>query len=878
MKFPIQNDDQNDGQHHVDRALRHALNRMPRKWIFACALAACVLLAGISLAAPDTSPSLQETVEAIQKSRVTTRILFITAHPDDESSGLLAYLSHGLGAEVALFQVTRGQGGQNAIGPEQDGQLGIIRTTELLQADSVYGVDHQFFSRALDNGFSKSADQMLKYWGDLPVEDMVRVIRTYRPQVVINGWGGVHTGHGQHQATGILTPKAVVEAADPNAYPQQIAEGLQPWKVTLEVRLASNIDPGTNKPIPLPSGAVQMPVQDVSPLSGESYIEIGADGRAFHRSQGTPGLFNGNYFRRPVYMLAENESGPIGSFDTKLLDEPLGALGERFPKLQSELQPVLASADQALASAEKSALNLDRTAAAKSLADAGKEIVGVQDKLERVSNAEGAAARWEIGRVRAKIDTALEDDVAIPLGTQADRHELVAGEKVSVDVIVAGKPAVPAKWTVDKSAVVLPEGWSATPEPMKENNNGTTRFSVTIPADAKRVLTPADAVLPFRPPLVKLALPVDVDGYTFKIEKPFESSIAKTTGVETYPLELVPAVSLTVDPTQVMVPVKKASAPVTLFARVRYHGTQSAKVSVGLDTPQGWTVQPNQPLDFSAAGDQLIRFVVTPPAHVSTGPYPLHPYAKLGDETFRTSIEPIPTLPTRDWTEPADATAHVFDLNVPAGLHVGYIAGDNDVVPETLRQIGIQVDLLDEVAVAFNDLSHYDAIIVGIRAYELRPDLPRMNWRLLDYAKNGGSLVVEYQRDFAWNKLLPAPFPAKMAEQGVRVTDPHSPVRFLAPDNPLLNTPNKITQADFEGWIQERGLYFWSTFSAPYQPILGLEDASEPEANGSLVYARDGKGVYIYTALSFFRELPAGVPGAYRLFVNLISQTKHKGS
>ena len=211
MKFPIQNDDQNDGQHHAHRALRHALNRMPRTWIFAAALALCTLLASISLAAPDTSPSLQETVEAIQKSRVTTRILFITAHPDDESSGLLAYLSHGLGAEVALFQVTRGQGGQNAIGPEQDGQLGIIRTTELLQADRVYGVDHQFFSRALDNGFSKSPDQMLKYWGDLPVEDMVRVIRTYRPQVVINGWGGVHTGHGQHQATGILTPKAVVE-------------------------------------------------------------------------------------------------------------------------------------------------------------------------------------------------------------------------------------------------------------------------------------------------------------------------------------------------------------------------------------------------------------------------------------------------------------------------------------------------------------------------------------------------------------------------------------------------------------------------------------------------------------------------------------------
>lgn len=853
--------------------MKRPINRSPRRWILISALAVSAFLASGGLAAPESSSSLQETIEAIQKSRVSTRILFITAHPDDESSGLLAYLSHGLGAEVALFQVTRGQGGQNAIGPEQDGQLGVIRTTELLAADREYGVE-QFFSRAIDNGFSKSPDKMIKFWGDLPVEDMVRVIRTYRPEVVVNGWGGVHTGHGQHQATGILTPKAVVEAADPNAFPQQIAEGLTPWKVTLELRLASNFDPAANKPVPLPAGAIQMPVQDVSPLWGESYVEIGMNGRSSHRSQGTPALFSSNFFRRPVFMLAENDKGSVGAFDTKLLNEPVGALGERFPHLQSELQPALASADQALASAEKSALNLDRAAAAKSLAEAGKEIEGVENKIANANDSEGAAARWEIARERAKIDTALADDIALPLGTQADRHELVAGEKALVDVILAGKPAVPVKWTLDKSSIVVPPGWSAAPEPMKENN-GTSRFSVTIPADAKQVLTPADAVLPFPPPLVKLALPVDVEGYEFKIEKPFESSIAKTTGIETYPLELVPAVTLTIDPTQIMVPEKRASSPITLFARVRYHATQPGKVSVGLDTPPGWSVQPNQPLDFSAPGDQLIRFVINPPAHVAPGAFPLRPYAKLGEETFRTSIEPIPTLPTRDWTEPADATTHVLDLNVPANLHVGYIAGDNDVVPEALRQIGIQVDMLDEVAVAFNDLSHYDAIIVGIRAYELRPDVPRMNWRLLDYAKNGGSLIVEYQRDFAWNKLLPAPFPGKMADQGVRVTDPHSPVRFLAPENPLLNSPNKITPADFEGWIQERGLYFWSTFGAPYQAILGLKDGDEPEANGSLVYARDGKGVYIYTGLSFFRELPAGVPGAFRLFVNLISQTRH---
>jgi hypothetical protein len=257
------------------------------------------------------------------------------------------------------------------------------------------------------------------------------------------------------------------------------------------------------------------------------------------------------------------------------------------------------------------------------------------------------------------------------------------------------------------------------------------------------------------------------------------------------------------------------------------------------------------------------------------GAYDLKPYAKLGDKVFRTSLEPIPTLPTRNWSEPAEATVHVMNLVVPAHLHIGYVASENDPLPEILRQIGIQLDLLDEVALAFGDLSRYDSIVVGIRAYELRPDLSRSNQRLLDYVQRGGSLVVQFQHDFNSGENFPAPYPAKLPENTSRVTDANSPVRFLAPDNPLLNTPNKITLADFNGWVQERGLYFWGDFDSHYQAVLGLKDPGEAEATGALVYARYGKGVYIYTGLSFFRELPAGVPGAYRLFVNLISQTQH---
>jgi LmbE family N-acetylglucosaminyl deacetylase len=822
-------------------------------------------LAGVPAAAPQVSAqSLPDAVEAIHKARVATRIMFVTAHPDDEWASLLTYLSRGLNADVGLLTLTRGQGGQNAIGPEQGDQLGIVRTDELLAAGKHYGVK-QFFTRAPDFGYSKSADQTMKIWDHVALEDMVRAIRTFRPDVVINGWGGVHGGHGQHQASGILTPQAVAAAADPTKFPEQLTEGLTTWKTRLELR--GSRDGSAN--------SVKMDINDVSPLWGKSYVEMGMEGHAQHRSQGTPAFFGNPFFRRPIGLAKENEKGEnAGLFDATLLAEPLASLASRFPNFQELLAPGLASADQQLAAAAKSALELDRTAAAKSLAAAGKQIATLRDQISK-QGGDTAGALWELDRVRDRIDLALAEDVALPIVTQAERHELVAGETFSVEANFLDQPAAPVKWTMDKSSLVVPAGWEIADSEAKAGSSDY-HFKISIPPGAKPPSSPGDAILPFPPPLVRLALRADVDGYNFAIEKPVESVEAATTGIVTYPLSLVPAVTLTVEPQQVMVPAKRAAMAVKLVARVRYHGTKPAKVSVELGAPKGWTVQrpaANGALDFPAAGDQLVRFVVTPPADPTPGAYTLHPSAKLGDQTFVTSFEPVPTLPTRGWSESDDATVHVLNLAVPAGLHVGYIAAENDPLPEILRQLGIRVDLLDDVALAFGDLNRYDAITVGIRAYELRQDLPRSNRRLLDYVKRGGTLLVQYQRDFAWNKVLPAPYPAEMPNETSRVTDANSPVHFLAPENPLLNSPNKITAEDFHGWVQERGLYFWGTFDAKYKPVLGLQDPGEPEAKGALVYTDYGKGVYIYTGLSFFRELPAGVPGAYRLFINLLSQT-----
>jgi LmbE family N-acetylglucosaminyl deacetylase len=837
------------------------------RWRTILPVAILAVVAALSASPRVTGQSLADTIEAINKSRVTTRILFVTAHPDDEWSSLLTYLSRGLNADVGLLTLTRGQGGQNAIGPEQGGALGVIRTEELLAAGEHYGV-HQFFTRAPDFGFSKSADQTMKIWDNIALEDMVRAIRTYRPQVVINGWGGVHSGHGQHQASGILTPQAVAAAADPKMFPEQIAEGLPPWKVTLEVRLAREKTPD----------AVELPVSDVSPLWGKSYTEMGAEGHALHRSQGTPAFFGNVFFRRPIYLVAENEKGTAGKFNAKLLAEPLTSLSARFPSLQASMATRLTAADADLKAALAAARTMQRTDAATSLAQAGLQVGALRNEISRNAmadraNKETSSALWELQRASERIDRALAEVVALPFEAQADRHELVAGEDLSVEVTV-GKPIVPVKWTLDVNSLEVPTGWTATKEETKHDSE-SENFKITIPPDAKPPSSPEDAILPFPRPLIRVALAAVWSSYRFTIEKPVQSVQATTTGIATYPLELVPAVTLTVEPQQVMVPVQRASEPVKLLARIRYHGTKPAKVEVGVDAPDGWKAQPIAPLDFSAAGDQLIRFIVAPPAQTSPGAYALHPYARIGEETFRTSLEPIPTLPTRNWSEPSDATVHVLDLNVPANLRVGYIAAENDPLPEILRQLGIQVDLLDEVALAFGDLSQYDAITVGIRAYELRPDLMRANQRLLDYVDRGGTLLVQYQRDFAWDKELPAPYPAKMGDKVARVTDPNSPVRFLAPDSPLMNTPNKITLADFQGWEQERGLYFWGTFDQRYQALLGLKDFNDSEVTGGLVTARVGKGLYIYTGLSFFRELPAGVPGAYRLFVNLLSQTPH---
>jgi LmbE family N-acetylglucosaminyl deacetylase len=856
--------------------------------------------------APGTGLGLPETVEAIENARVTTRILYITAHPDDESAAVLTYLARGLHADVALLSLTRGEGGQNDLGPEQAPQLGLIRSQELLAATRGYGVK-LFFTRAKDFGYSKTPEETEKVWGEEVLQDMVEIIRAFRPTVVINGWGGVHTGHGHHQATGLLTPKVVQLAADPNFKVRgssSAQEETAPWGDRRPILLL-DIDRG-EKPQGYP-----LPLDDVSPLYGKSWREIGLDAFANHHTQGITGFLNSPFLRRPITLKREDGA----DFDPASLNEPLGPLDEDFEVGNKGVDPLMRSVDASLVAARDAALRLDYKTSTESLIASGKKLDQIPlPALSSQTPPPVQSLSRSIRRKREKINAALVLVAGLRLDAIADRSELVPGETFTVRVEAHHRDGI--NTDSRKISLALSQDWNIfkeEPEP-----NGAIRFTISVPQDLRFPQNAADwpiwspriagnvanlpspALLAEPQPLAAATQDVVLNGYSFSTISPVTSIRATSTRADRIPPRAVPAYTIAVEPKQVIDVLTKAGArkPFEILLRIHSNATEPGNVTVGLDTPHLWKVTAPVPLNFTGVGDQFARFQVTPPANLAAGNYKIsaHAYSSADratataakDDKFTFSLEPLPTMPTLLWAEPARSVVHAFAINVPQNLRVGYITAESEPIPDALRMLGVQVDLLDAQALAFRDLSKFDAIVVGVRAYELRPDLPGANQRLLDYASNGGTLLVQYQRDFAWDRSSFAPYPALIsppapsARDGSpstprplpRITDEKSPVKFLKPNDPLLNRPNKIAQSDFKGWVQERGLYFWTQFDPKYTPLLAMNDPGEPEQNGAIVYTRYGKGFYIYTGIAFFRQLPEGVPGAYRLFVNLLSASR----
>jgi LmbE family N-acetylglucosaminyl deacetylase len=810
--------------------------------------------------APGRGQSVADTLESIQKARVVTRVVFIVAHPDDEASTLLTYLPHGLGTDTTLLTQNRGEGGQNAIGPEQGAQLGILRSAELSGAMNVEG-PHLYFTRVVDFGFSKTLEETLEKWQGLELEDMVRVIRTVRPQIVINGWGGQKTGHGNHQDSGYQTPKAVEAAADPAKYPDQIAEGLKPWRAEMILDPVRPMGPQDDKVDY--TGSWLVPADEISPIWGRSYRDISYEGYLHHRSQGVTPFLNSPFLRRP-YGLKRATGGAPSPSD---FAQPIASLASLIPVPSADS---LAAADHALDAARAGAEKLDWPGAARSIAEAGKQIASLEEQVKKSSDTRAANALWELDQVRGRINHALSDAAAIKIVSNSDRSELIGGEGFHVRAEVAHRADAPA--TFSKPELTMPSGWSIT---KLEEKDGSTNFSVAVPAGAKTPRTPGDFIYPFPPPLVTARTRVEVDGYAFDFTAPVESLHATSVSVLSYPLRIVPPVALTPEPGQYVVVEARQPKQFEIFARVHSFAETPSKVSVGVEVPSGWKAPAPESVEFSGVGDRLVHLTVTPPANIAEGNYELKAYAKRGAETFATSLEPLPSLPTYLWSAPASVPVHAFAINVPDHLRVGYIAADNDAIPDSLRRLGVEVELLDANALAFGNLTQFDAIVLGLRAYELRSDVVASNSRLLDYAAAGGTLVVQDQRPAIWDPLKPAPFPATMGP-GPRITDENAAVTFTDPASPLLNFPNKIGPRDFDNWVQERGLYFWEKWDEKYHTVLSMHDPGEKDLLGSLVWTYTGKGVYIYTGLSFSRQLPEGNGGAFRLFVNLLSQSRNK--
>lgn len=814
--------------------------------------------------APGTGPGLAETIEAIDSAAVTTRILYVTAHPDDESAAILTYLARGLHADVALLALTRGEGGQNALGPEQAPQLGLIRTQELLAATRGYGVK-LYFTRARDFGFSKTPEETEKIWGDQVMEDMVRVIRTFRPNIVINNLIG---GHGHHVAAGRLTPKAVQLAADSKAYLQVATDidglPLSAWGPNGNPVKVFDVDRGGRKP-----NSYLLPVDDVSPLYGKSYREIGLDAFTNHRTQGITGFINSPFLSLPYGLVAESGE----PFDSKIL-------AVHLQDWSADKSVVQIAKD--IRAARDAVFALDWKTAAQSLAHAQTLLIPAgPDLYAPTKSGRSDPQDFDYWKLSERLNRAMAMTAGLKLSADANRSDLVVGEDVEIITKQKCRPEIPCGFAPNKLQGPSPATTGILEETKRAGEaSGQVTLTAVVHAPPEKP-DPAIVVLPEPPSLAVIAQPVTIFGYQFQFRQPVTHITATTMRAERIPLRIVPAYTLSVEPPQVVEVLAKEKMPLEILLRVHSYATQSGKISVGLQVPNGWTSSAPVPLEFSGAGDQYARLKVSTQGRLAAGNYTISAYAQRGDEKFTSTVEPLVSMPQLLWTSPAECVVHAFDVNVPGNLHVGYISAESEPVPEALSRLGIRVDALDAAALNFGDLTKFDAIVVGVRAYELRPELPGANQRLLDYVSQGGTLVVQYQRDFAWDKFQYTPYPAKIDGSGgplPRITDENAEVKFLKPEDSLLNVPNKITPQDFQGWIQERGLYFWTQFDPKYTPLLSMHDPNEADLNGGLVYTHYGKGMYIYTGLAFFRQLPEGVPGAYRLFVNLLSATHEEST
>ncbi len=864
-------------------------------------LSACLGLHAVPRSAGDIAEDRGTAgiLAALDKLPVYVRVLQTTAHPDDESAGTLTWLSRKYHATTALFCMTRGEGGQNILGTEKYEALGLVRTGELLEACRYYGSD-LFFGNNVDFGFSKTAEETLSKWGHTAaLEELVRFIRRWRPTIILSRFGGTPAdGHGHHQATGQLTLEAYRAAADPYMFPEHISQGLRPWqtkKLYISRRNAGTADTD--------SVIVRIPVGDYDPVTGRSCRQIASEGYSRHRTQGMGMSFSlpgkdDEYFQLSDSALetTQEDDSLFGGINTSLMaiHDLAGAEKSSIPFLKQDLSNAMQAAQEAGKAFQPTQPELSAPAVAQGIRILERSLREIE--AAPLSEPKKELLQDALEEKLRDFQNAINATLGIELVAESSEITGIPGQKIPAWVQFFNRGNNP----VDLAQIALlgpssgeiyetpghldikpPEGASSyrigfetavdakITEPFWYlEKSGDTRYH-TRPTD--------DNLAPFDKPAFQVQAIYRFEGAEIEIRAPVEANVGDPLrGADFEDFQIVPALSVALEPDFIIAPVESARTD-QLRVVVQNNRDGEAKGTVKLLFDRDWAVQPAiDTFTLSRKGEiHTTTFTIRIPVGTVPGSYPVKAVATMDGRIYNRRQRTIsyPENWTRNLYDPAQSTLKIFTLKTAPGLTVGYVPGAGDDIPAALEQTGIPVQVLTAQDLSYEDLGRFSAIITGIRAYNVNETLQSNNRRLLDYVAGGGTLIVQYVRPAAGEKGSPfpyGPYPMTVSASD-RITVEESPIRILAPKNQIFNWPNKITDADFDGWVQERGLYFMNSWDERYTPLLSGNDPGEEAKNGGMLLAQYGKGYYIYSSYSWFRQLPAGVPGAFRIFANMIS-------
>jgi LmbE family N-acetylglucosaminyl deacetylase len=812
-------------------------------------------------------------VQELRSFRTLGTVLHLAAHPDDENTELITWLSLGRGYRTGYLSITRGDGGQNELGKEFDAKLGVLRTQELLAARRLDG-GRQFFTRAIDFGFSKNPEETLRIWGhDQVLADVVRVIRQFRPDVIVTrfpvppGSGG----HGHHTASAILAVEAFKLAGDPGAFPDQIAQGLAPWQPK---RVLWNSFRFGNAPQPLNGPVFQTDIAGTDPVSGDSFSVIAARSRAMHKTQGLGGFTSrtGNGPNLQYFMLLAGEPARTNT--------GLAAAGNDAPDLMDGVDTTWARVPGGagigpLVDAVIAQFKPDDPSASV------PALLAIRAQLATLPTDPLVADK------RRQLDHILQDCIGLDVQTTLAHADVVPGEVITLHHTAGIVSAVPVRWL----GVRYPGSKPLTPAdavPLAAGQPAARDSTTTIPIDTPltqpywlqedpspglfTVNEPELIGRPESPPALTVEQLFEVGGQTLAIaDVPVQVITDPARPEVRQPLEVVGPVSLAWGHDLELV-APGATKIVTLeltAARANVSG------SLQLEAPAGWTIVPAaRPFRLGAVGERTpFNFELTAPKH--PGEARIAVRAVVGARRYhrdRTELR-YAHLPVQLLQSDAALHAVTFEFGLRAHT-VGYLPGAGDSVPDALAQMGCTVRTLTGADLSPEKLAGLDAVVIGVRAFNERTDLKAALPGLFAWVAQGGTVIAQYNRPNGLKAEPLGPYPLSIEGPAplLRVTDELAPVTFLAPEHRALTTPNKITAADFAGWVQERGTYFPGKWDeAHYTAIFAMSDPGEAPLKGSLLVAPYGKGFYVYSGVAFFRQLPAGVPGAYRLFANLLS-------